>query len=85
MSREVHVRFWESARVRLPRATHLPASTTVCSFGKLFETSYADEFEGKIVDGINNALPSLAIVLDRTSLRSVIVNSWLNLQLARRL
>ncbi len=24
MSREVHVRFWESARVRLPRATHLP-------------------------------------------------------------
>ncbi len=24
MSREVHVRFWESARVRFPRATHLP-------------------------------------------------------------
>lgn len=24
MSREVHVRFWESARVRVPRATHLP-------------------------------------------------------------
>lgn len=24
MSREVHVRFWESAGVRLPRATHLP-------------------------------------------------------------
>ena len=24
MSRETHVRFWESARVRSPRATHLP-------------------------------------------------------------
>jgi len=24
MSREVHVRFWESAGVRLPRATRLP-------------------------------------------------------------
>jgi len=24
MSREAHVRFWESAGVRLPRATHLP-------------------------------------------------------------
>jgi hypothetical protein len=24
MSREVHVRFWESAGVRFPRATHLP-------------------------------------------------------------
>jgi len=23
MNREVHVRFWESARVKLPRATHL--------------------------------------------------------------
>jgi len=26
MSREVHVRLWESAEVRLPRATHLPLS-----------------------------------------------------------
>ena len=25
MNREVHVRFWESVGVRLPRATHLPA------------------------------------------------------------
>ncbi len=24
MSREVHVRFWESAGVQFPRATHLP-------------------------------------------------------------
>ena len=24
MSREVHVRFWESVGVRFPRATHLP-------------------------------------------------------------
>lgn len=24
MSREIHVRFWESARVRFPRATHPP-------------------------------------------------------------
>ncbi len=28
MSREVHVRFWESARVRFPRATHLHQLTT---------------------------------------------------------
>jgi hypothetical protein len=25
MSREAHVRFWESAGVKLPRATHLPS------------------------------------------------------------
>lgn len=34
MSREVHVRFWESARVRSPRATHLPLYRQERIFGR---------------------------------------------------
>src|SRR5918993_5537966 len=34
MSREVHVRFWESAGVRLPRATRLPLYRQSQIFGK---------------------------------------------------
>jgi hypothetical protein len=33
MSREAHVRFWESAGVKIPRATHLPLAPfdSLCS------------------------------------------------------
>lgn len=34
MNREVHVRFWESVGVRLPRATHLPACLRVGESGQ---------------------------------------------------
>ena len=31
MSREAHVRFWESAGVKLPRATHLPTVAIIAT------------------------------------------------------
>jgi hypothetical protein len=34
MSREVHVRFWESVRVRSPRATRLPLARQEKIFGR---------------------------------------------------
>ena len=50
MSREVHVRFWESARVRFPRATHLPLyrqSEIYAREGVELERSTMAEWVGK--------------------------------------
>ena len=51
MSREVHVRFWESAGVRLPRATRLPLYRQ----SQIFEREGIDLDRSTLADWVGNS------------------------------
>jgi hypothetical protein len=49
MNREVHVRFWERLRVKVPRATRQKAKYSLQMFSAVHPTSDIDRFRAKIM------------------------------------
>ena len=61
MSREVHVRFWERVRVKLPRATRFP----LYRLNEIFARMGADIPDSTLVDWCGRAMKVLAPLIER--------------------
>ncbi len=75
MSREAHVRFWESPGVRLPRATHLPLHRQQAIFDKRHGVRLPASTLGDWVAGASDLLSPVVALLKQRTLADALLHS----------